>query len=262
VRGPRSFPCTPSGGECRTFPCTPSGGERRTLDFGRVRLAAALILATALRALQAQQPVLPFEARTAQALLRTQLPCLGCHELDGEGGSSAPSLSTVGKRRSARYIRAIVEDPQRTLPGVAMPRHAMPAPVRELVIRFLSSDATGADVPVLAAPPAAAAAATGAALYAKWCANCHGATGLGDGPDARRLPVAPARHADAAQMRQRPDDSLFDVIAVGGPPYGRSARMPAFGGTLSVAEIRALVAHIRTLCGCQGPAWSRRGERK
>lgn len=143
-----------------------------------------------------------------------------------------------------------------------MPRHQMPAPVRDLVIRFLSSGATGADVPGIAAPPAGAATASGATLYAKWCASCHGATGQGDGPDARRLPVAPARHADAALMSRRADDSLYDVIAVGGPPYGRSARMPAFGGTLSGAEIRALVAHIRTLCKCQGPGWSRLGERK
>jgi hypothetical protein len=38
----------------------------------------------------------------------------------------------------------------------------------------------------------------------------------------------------------------------------RSPRMPAFGATLSAAEIRALVRHIRTLCRCEGPAWSRK----
>jgi mono/diheme cytochrome c family protein len=37
----------------------------------------------------------------------------------------------------------------------------------------------------------------------------------------------------------------------------RSPRMPAFGATLSSAEIRALVRHIRALCRCEGPAWSR-----
>jgi hypothetical protein len=39
---------------------------------------------------------------------------------------------------------------------------------------------------------------------------------------------------------------------------GRSPRMPAFGATLTSAEIRALVRHIRTLCRCEGPSWSRR----
>jgi mono/diheme cytochrome c family protein len=236
--------------------------------------------------MHAQQPPTPFEARKAKVLLRTQLPCLGCHELDGEGGKSAPSLSTVGARRSAKYIRAIIEDPQQTLPGSAMPRHPMEGPVREIVIRFLANNATGADQPALAGPrsttaspsgppsaspsgppsastaAAAPAAPNGVALYARWCASCHGASGMGDGPDARRLPVAPARHADAAAMSKRPDDSLYDVIAVGGPPYGRSARMPAFGATLSSSEIRALVAQIRLLCKCQGPAWSRHGAGK
>ena len=138
----------------------------------------------------------------------------------------------------------------------------MPASARDVVIRFLAAGATGADVPALAAAQGVPVAANGATLYAKWCASCHGATGQGDGPDARRLPVAAARHADATRMSKRPDDSLYDVIAVGGLPYGRSARMPAFGGTLSAAEIRELVAHIRTLCRCQGPDWSRRGERE
>ena len=219
-----------------------------------MKLLAALALTSVL---QAQAPLPLHEARKAQALLRTQLPCLGCHALDGEGGRSAPSLSTVGARRSAEYIAAIIADPQGTVPGAAMPRHAMPAAVRDLVTRFLSSGATGTDGPKLVAPPAPAEAPDGVKLYAKWCAGCHGVSGNGDGPDARYQPVPPARHADAKAMALRPDDSLFDVIAVGGPPYGRSARMPAFGGSLTPAEIRALVAQIRTLCKCQGPAWSR-----
>jgi mono/diheme cytochrome c family protein len=228
----------------------------------RVRLLAAFAFASAL---SAQQTIPLHEARKAQALLRTQLPCLGCHELDGDGGHSAPSLSTVGARRSAAYIKAIVEDPQRVLPGTAMPKTLMPSPVRDLLIRFLSAGAVATEeMPrvsmqpkLISAPPP-----NGAALYAKWCASCHGATGDGDGPDAKYQPVPPAKHRDARAMQQRPDDSLFDVIAVGGAPWGRSARMPAFGATLSPAEIRALVAQIRTLCKCEGPRWSRAGARQ
>jgi mono/diheme cytochrome c family protein len=211
-------------------------------------------------------PLTPFQRDKARALLRTQLPCLGCHELDGEGGRRAPSLTTVGERRSAAYIRAMIDDPQRRVPGSGMPRPAIAPAVRDLIGRFFAEGARGPDVPMPPAPPAptsaspsAVAPPSGAALYAKWCASCHGATGKADGPDARFLPVPPARHADAAAMARRTDDALFDVIAVGGPPYGRSARMPAFGGTLRPDEIRAVVAHIRSLCKCQGPAWSRDG---
>lgn len=73
-----------------------------------------------LRVADAQRALPQYEVGKAQLLLRTQLPCLGCHELDGDGGTIAPSLSTVGGRRSAAYIRAIIEDPQKTLPGAAM----------------------------------------------------------------------------------------------------------------------------------------------
>lgn len=222
-----------------------------------------LVFAAPAGAQQPDAPLTPFQRQKAETLLRTQLACLGCHELNGDGGRVAPSLSDVGKRRSSRYIRAMVTDPRAVLPGSTMPQPVMAASVRDLIVRFLSAGATGADLPAMSAPKAGSTgpepAPNGATLYAKWCASCHGATGRGDGENAARLPIAPAKHADATAMAKRSDDALFDVIAVGGLPYGRSARMPAFGETLSVAEIRALVAQIRALCNCQGPSWSRPG---
>jgi mono/diheme cytochrome c family protein len=62
-------------------------------------------------------------------------------------------------------------------------------------------------------------------------------------------------------MSVRSDDALFDAIAGGGAVMGKSARMPAFGATLAPAEIRSLVAYIRTLCACRGPAWSTDGSK-
>jgi mono/diheme cytochrome c family protein len=59
-------------------------------------------------------------------------------------------------------------------------------------------------------------------------------------------------------MSRRSDDALYDAIAAGGRIMGRSPRMPPFGETLSPREIRALVAHLRELCACAGPEWSRR----
>jgi len=225
--------------------------------------AAFLLLVPLAFPLAAQQPLSAFEATKARSLLRTQLPCLGCHELDGDGGHSAPSLTSVGARRPATYIRAMIESPQRALPGAAMPLTPMPAATRELVIRFLSRDARGSSAPPPAGPGVPlTAAADGAALYARWCASCHGATGRGDGPNAKYLPVRPAVHASDVQMRGRPDDSLYDAIAGGGAVMGKSARMPAFGATLSREEIRSLVAFVRTLCKCEGPAWSRSARSK
>src|SRR5581483_7721307 len=137
--------------------------------FGAVRFSLAFLLVGSV--LGAQPALTPFDEAKARALLRTQLPCLGCHELDGEGGHSAPSLTTVGARRSADYIAAIIADPQTRLPGAAMPRHPMSERTRDLITRFLARDARGADVAPVRAPTARTAnPPDGAALYVRWCA--------------------------------------------------------------------------------------------
>ncbi|HEX6315035.1 MAG TPA: c-type cytochrome, partial [Gemmatimonadaceae bacterium] len=201
-----------------------------------------------------------FATQKAETLLREHLPCLGCHTLRGEGGSIGPDLTTVRDRRSPAYIAAMIRDPQRVVPGSVMPQTRMPESTRQLITSYLSAlPGNGVAEPSPSSPGASntPGAPDGAALYAKWCAACHGATGKGDGPNAARLPVKPAEHASREAMSARPDDSLYDTIAAGGLVMNRSPRMPAFGATLTAAEIRALVRHIRTLCRCQGPGWSR-----
>lgn len=215
----------------------------------------------------------PFAVRTAERLLTERLSCQGCHRVQGRGGVLGPSLDDVRSRRDAGYIAAMVLDPQRMKPGALMPRPRLLASERALVIRYLGGDsAAGARVlaarPVSPAvsPPASGAQAVaraapgavdGAAVYRQWCAGCHGAQGGGDGPNAKALSVAPARHNDGAKMALRTDDALYDTIDGGGGIMNRSVQMPAFGGTLAPAEVRALVRHIRQLCRCEGPAWSR-----
>jgi mono/diheme cytochrome c family protein len=197
-----------------------------------------------------------FSRRKAESLLKGQLPCLGCHKLNGEGGTVGPDLTTVRERRSPDYIASMIADPQRVVPGSAMPRIAMPDRTRELITRYLGGGGSTPQAPGFRSQTPGPQA-DGPQLYAKWCASCHGATGKGDGPNAANLPVKPAVHSSREAMSIRADDSLFDTIASGGAVMNRSPRMPAFGGTLSATEIRALVRHIRTLCRCEGPAWSR-----
>lgn len=222
-------------------------------------LAAGLLLATppAAAAQPAAPPLSRFSERKAEALLRDHLPCLGCHRLGDEGGTIGPDLATVRERRTAAYIAAIVDDPQRVAPGSVMPRTAMPEATRDLIVRYLAGRPGGfaGPEPPRAAPPAPTR--DGAALYATYCAACHGGTGRGDGPNAASLPVPPAALASREAMGARPDDSLFDTIAAGGAVMNRSPRMPAWGSLLTPEEIRSLVRHIRSLCRCQGPAWSR-----
>jgi mono/diheme cytochrome c family protein len=206
-------------------------------------------------------PISAFAAQKARTLLHHQLPCLGCHALGDSGGRLAPDLATVRERRSPAYIAAMIDDPQRRVPGSLMPRTAMLPATRDLIVDYLQSlpgEATDAGGASPVAPPVPGAA-DGPALYIRWCAACHGTTGRGDGPNAAFLPVKAAAHASGAAMSARSDDTLFDTIMGGGAIMNRSPRMPAFGETLSPADVRALVQYIRTLCRCQGPAWSRDG---
>ena len=199
-----------------------------------------------------------FATQKAERLLRDKHSCLGCHQLKGEGGVLGPKLDDVRTRRDAAYIAMMVSDPQHTKPGAIMPRTRMPAAERTLLVRYLGGDTTKIVRSAAATPTSAPA--DGKQLYAQWCAGCHGATGKGDGPNAKALPVPPARHADAKAMSARSDDALFDTIEAGGAIMNKHYRMPAFGGALGTTEIRALVQYIRTLCKCQGPEWSRDGQ--
>lgn len=190
----------------------------------------------------ADTPLTRFAEQKAEALLRDKLPCLGCHQFGGDGGRLAPDLATVRSRRSAEYIAAIVRDPQRVMPGTSMPRHPMPASQEELIVRYLATRAGAATGDSAAAIVSAVPEdRTAPALYTRFCAGCHGATGGGDGPNAKFLPVPPAAHRSSAA--------------------NRSPRMPAFALALQPAEIQSLVRHIRGLCRCEGPAWSTDGRR-
>ena len=198
-----------------------------------------------------------FEKAKAEALFKDHLPCLGCHKLNGEGGTIGPDLTRVRQRRSASYIAAMIADPQATVPGAGMPRVLMDSTTQEVITRYLTGGDAGATGARIASPRATSTPPDGAILYTRWCAACHGFTGRGNGPNAANLPVKPAEHSSKEAMSVRPDDSLYDVIAAGGAAMNRSPRMPGFGATLSAAEIRSLVRHIRSLCACEGPAWSR-----
>ena len=84
-----------------------------------------------------------------------------------------------------------------------------------------------------------------ARLYLGLCATCHGADGHGSWRAALFL-IRPGDLADGARMAGHTDQYLFDIIKNGGSPLGRPG-MPAFGGSLSDDDIRALVADLRTL---------------
>lgn len=231
----------------------------------------------------------PFSMQKAETLLEDRWSCLGCHQLGEEGGRIGPRLDGIAQRLRPEYVRHLVEDPAHLAPGTIMPSSLEQPDRMDLIASYLllrDAPWTGSErlpgMPALPAsgsvtPPDAASATgagpasptaaippgptLGAALYNAQCAACHGVTGEGDGFNAPFMPVAPTVHADSAAMSLRTDDTLYDGIHGGGWILGKSHRMPAFGASLDDAQKRALVAHIRTLCRCQGPYWSRDGRR-
>lgn len=224
----------------------------------RFAAALALLLSTAVsagaQATAAPAPALSaFQRDKAATLLRDRLSCLGCHSIGDEGGVIAPDLSRATAARTPALVLRMIQEG-----GTNMP----PYPMRETDARLIASYVASLDD---APSPARAAALPlpGGSQddYARFCASCHGADGNGDGPNARFLPVPPAVHSSSREMMLRTDDRLYDAIAAGGATLGRSPRMPAFAGLLSDERIRALVRHIRALCKCEGPAWSRDGSR-
>jgi mono/diheme cytochrome c family protein len=101
--------------------------------------------------------------------------------------------------------------------------------------------------------PDPAQVALGQKLYAQHCATCHGAKLEGQ-PDWRqrmpngRMPAPP--HDESGHTWHHTDAVLFAITKNGlVPPYAPpkyESDMPAFAGTLSDHEIRAVLAYIKS----------------
>lgn len=135
-----------------------------------------------------------------------------------------------------------------TGPAVRPQEEARPLPDRSLTVdgqRLLNRrDARLALTNPL--KPTPDVVADGAALYATYCALCHGVTGTGDGPLAdryRRMPDLTQRY-----VLDYPDGFVYTIIREGGRD------MPRFADALSIDERWAVVHYLRTLDPDGAPA--------
>jgi mono/diheme cytochrome c family protein len=79
----------------------------------------------------------------------------------------------------------------------------------------------------------------GATLYNKFCASCHGKTGLGDGVKARALKTFPG-DLSAADYQKQTDGEHFYKTKMG------RGEMPKYEGKVADADIWKTVNYMRT----------------
>lgn len=85
----------------------------------------------------------------------------------------------------------------------------------------------------------------GRRAYRRYCVQCHGYNGRGDGPSAQALDPPPRDHTNADVMDPISDTILADTIVYGGAGRGFPG-MPAFP-VAEGDELVALVAYVRSL---------------
>ena len=193
----------------------------------------------------------------AGAHVFVQFACSQCHGLQGHGGVSpdVPALTSVGNELTAAQLAGIINhglgesaNPKKPyMPGrgaVISKRQ-----VGELVsyIRAGLPDVTDATPPPI--PQGQGDEVAGAALYVRdGCINCHGPNGLGGVPNplSEDKVIPPLSGADF-RGEFNTDAKIKEMIR-SGSVIGRApiVSMPHWGGILTDAELRQLVAYIKT----------------
>ncbi|MCL4837760.1 MAG: c-type cytochrome [Thermoanaerobaculia bacterium] len=89
----------------------------------------------------------------------------------------------------------------------------------------------------------------GAAVWATYCRVCHGPSGAGDGPVARRgVPAPPSIHTGRA--RAMADGQLFHIVSAG------QANMPGYAAQVLPDDRWRAILHLRALQAAGPPAGS------
>jgi len=85
----------------------------------------------------------------------------------------------------------------------------------------------------------AGAQSNGEKVYKAKCAGCHGPDGTGSTAAGKAMKV---RDFCSDEVKKETDAEFTDIIGKG------KNKMPAFSGKISDADIKDVVAYIRSLC--------------
>lgn len=91
-------------------------------------------------------------------------------------------------------------------------------------------------------------ATVGKAVNDKYCIRCHDPESTPERvSNFDNLSPAPHQFSDGATYNRIADSDLMNIISHGGQAVGKSPQSPPFGATLKPAEIKAVVAYIRSI---------------
>lgn len=88
----------------------------------------------------------------------------------------------------------------------------------------------------------------GKRLNDQYCDRCHNSESTVERvSNYDNLEVKPHPFTEGETLNKMSDADLTSIIAFGGPALNKSALMPAWGNTLSKADVQALIAYIRAV---------------
>ena len=210
--------------------------------------------------------VLPNGAALASGVQLFASNCIACHGANGEGTPLAPALNdpVIRTDRTADQLNKTVSLGS---PGTVMAgwnQKLSLTEITDLVTLIQHWDQLPANtIPEPPAQPIIVTEkllATGQTLYTQNCSRCHGT----DGQGTRR---APALNVQTFFDKVTSDAAMIQIVSSGVP----GTAMPAWGDRLSMSEIDAIVAYVRSWAatapavataqttGGGGPPWQRTG---
>lgn len=177
--------------------------------------------------------------------------CLGCHTIEENGrlvgGPHSTALQKAGQRYDKDWLFRFGLNPQDFVPHSGEFLADATEPQLRAVIGYLMVQGVPEfhyDEPWTSPEFSKADVGRGKVLYKEYCAQCHGATGKGDGPAASGLEPKPAIHANMP-FEKLPMDYLYNVINHGGPAVGKSPNMPYWGLTIGRQGVADVIAYLK-----------------
>jgi mono/diheme cytochrome c family protein len=157
--------------------------------------------------------------------------------LDGLAGQPAGGLAVPPE---------VPEELARVAPALAASIRELSA-LLALALRQDRLDAVHAAERVRASRTDPGSVTEGERLYLSACAACHGPTGKGALVPGASVPLRSRNLSDGAHLNRLSDDQILFLMACGGEKARVSPAMPSFGDAFTSEQLRAILAHVRSL---------------